>query len=250
MGDAATTVLGSSQLIGIVRFHDGGDVSGAVDALARGGIELLEITIDTPGALAAVELAAGNGRTVGVGTIVSGAQVDECATAGARFVVSPGLSVDVIERAHELGLEPIPGIFTATELLAARAAGARIMKLFPASCGGPGYLRALRGPFPTAALVPTGGVRIDEHARSADVEERTDAVADDIVGIPRLVVVVARRGSKGCHNAVEVMPVFQSYVLVDHLRPQRFDVPNPISTYPYLCTFCRAALSATSPLSA
>ena len=64
MGDAATTVLGSSQLIGIMRFHDSGDVSGAVDALARGGIELLEITIDTPGALAAVELAAGNGRTV------------------------------------------------------------------------------------------------------------------------------------------------------------------------------------------
>jgi 2-dehydro-3-deoxyphosphogluconate aldolase / (4S)-4-hydroxy-2-oxoglutarate aldolase len=182
MGDAATTVLGSSQLIGIVRFHDGGDVSGAVDALARGGIELLEITIDTPGALAAVELAAGNGRTVGVGTIVSGAQVDECAAAGARFVVSPGLSVEVIERAHELGLEPIPGIFTATELLAAEAAGARIMKLFPASCGGPGYLRALRGPFPTAALVPTGGVRIDEIRSYLDAGATVVALGGELVG--------------------------------------------------------------------
>jgi 2-dehydro-3-deoxyphosphogluconate aldolase/(4S)-4-hydroxy-2-oxoglutarate aldolase len=182
MGDAATTVLGSSQLIGIVRFHDGGDVSGAVDALARGGIELLEITIDTPGALAAVELAAGNGRTVGVGTIVSGPQVDKCAAAGARFVVSPGLSVEVIERAHELGLEPIPGIFTATELLAAEAAGARIMKLFPASYGGPGYLRALRGPFPTAALVPTGGVRIDEIRAYLDAGATVVALGGELVG--------------------------------------------------------------------
>lgn len=182
MGDAATTVLGSSQLIGIVRFHDGGDVSGAVDALARGGIELLEITIDTPGALAAVELAAGNGRTVGVGTIVSGAQVDECAAAGARFVVSPGLSVEVIERANELGLEPIPGIFTATELLAAEAAGARIMKLFPASLGGTGYLRALRGPFPTAALVPTGGVRIDEIRAYLDAGATVVALGGELVG--------------------------------------------------------------------
>ena len=84
-------------------------------SLARGGIELLEITIDTPGALAAVEQAAREGRTVGVGTIVSADQVAECAAAGARFVVSPGLSVEVIERAHALGLEPIPGVFTATE---------------------------------------------------------------------------------------------------------------------------------------
>lgn len=83
------------------------------------------------------------------------------AAAGARFVVSPGLVPEVIETARSLGLEAVPGIFTATEILAATAAGARV-KLFPASCGGPSYLRALRGPFPTTALVPTGGVRVDE----------------------------------------------------------------------------------------
>ncbi|HEX2303403.1 MAG TPA: bifunctional 4-hydroxy-2-oxoglutarate aldolase/2-dehydro-3-deoxy-phosphogluconate aldolase [Gaiella sp.] len=180
--DDAATVLGSSRLIGIVRFHEGGDVVGAVDALARGGIELLEITIDTPGALAAVEQAAREGRTVGVGTIVSADQVAECAAAGARFVVSPGLSVEVIERAHALGLEPIPGVFTATELLAAIAAGARIMKLFPASCGGPSYLRALRGPFPTAALVPTGGVRIDEIPAYLDAGATVVALGGELVG--------------------------------------------------------------------
>ena len=180
MGQA--TVLGSSPLIGIVRFHDGGDVSGAVDALARGGIELLEITIDTPGALEAVERAAGNGHTVGVGTVVSADQVDQCAAVGARFVVSPGLSVDVITRARELGLEPIPGVFTATEILAATAAGAGVMKLFPASPGGPTYLRALRGPFPTAALVPTGGVRIDEIRAYLDAGAAVVALGSELVG--------------------------------------------------------------------
>ncbi|HEY2936048.1 MAG TPA: bifunctional 4-hydroxy-2-oxoglutarate aldolase/2-dehydro-3-deoxy-phosphogluconate aldolase [Gaiellaceae bacterium] len=176
------TVLDSSPLLGIVRFQNGGDVSGAVDALVLGGIELVEVTIDTPGALAAVERAAGEGRAVGVGTVVSTEQVRACAAAGARFVVSPGLIAEVIRDAQELGLEPVPGVFTATEILTATAAGARVMKLFPASCGGPSYLRALRGPFPTTALVPTGGVRLDEIAAYFDAGATVVALGSGLVG--------------------------------------------------------------------
>jgi 2-dehydro-3-deoxyphosphogluconate aldolase/(4S)-4-hydroxy-2-oxoglutarate aldolase len=171
-----------SPLLGIVRFHHGGDVSGAIDALVRGGIELVEVTIDTPGALAAVERAAGEGRTMGVGTVVSAEQVRACAEAGARFVVSPGLVAEVVQTALELGLEPVPGVFTATELLAAAAAGAQLMKLFPASCGGPSYLRALRGPFPAAQLVPTGGVRLDEIDAYFDAGAAVVALGSDLVG--------------------------------------------------------------------
>jgi 2-dehydro-3-deoxyphosphogluconate aldolase/(4S)-4-hydroxy-2-oxoglutarate aldolase len=176
------TVLESSPLLGIVRFHDGGDVSGAVDALFRGGIELVEVTIDTPGALAAIELAAGEGRTVGVGTVVSAEQVRACAAAGARFVVSPGMVAEVIRDAQELGLEPVPGVFTATEILMATAAGARVMKLFPASSGGPPYLRALRGPFPTTAIVPTGGVRLDEIVAYFDAGATAVALGSELAG--------------------------------------------------------------------
>lgn len=175
-------MLDSSPLLGIVRFQNGGDVSGAVDALVLGGIELVEVTIDTPGALAAVERAAGEGRAVGVGTVVSTEQVRACAAAGARFVVSPGLIAEVIRDAQELGLEPVPGVFTATEILTATAAGARVMKLFPASCGGPSYLRALRGPFPTTALVPTGGVRLDEIAAYFDAGATVVALGSGLVG--------------------------------------------------------------------
>jgi 2-dehydro-3-deoxyphosphogluconate aldolase/(4S)-4-hydroxy-2-oxoglutarate aldolase len=179
---AEATVLESSPLLGIVRFHDGGDISGAVEALVSGGIELVEVTIDTPGALAAVERAAGEGRVVGVGTVVSAEQVRACAAAGARFVVSPGLIAEVIRDARELGLEPVPGVFTATEILTATAAGALVMKLFPASCGGPAYLRALRAPFPTTALVPTGGVRLDEIVAYFEAGATVVALGSELVG--------------------------------------------------------------------
>jgi 2-dehydro-3-deoxyphosphogluconate aldolase/(4S)-4-hydroxy-2-oxoglutarate aldolase len=156
------TLLGSTPLLAIVRFPDGGDVVGAMEALVEGGVERLEVTADTPGAFAAVEHAARSGHTVGVGTVLSGDQVRAAAAAGAHFVVSPGLVHEVIDVARELDLEPVPGVFTATEILAATAAGADVLKLFPASHGGPSYLRALRGPFPETALVATGGVRVDE----------------------------------------------------------------------------------------
>jgi 2-dehydro-3-deoxyphosphogluconate aldolase / (4S)-4-hydroxy-2-oxoglutarate aldolase len=176
------TLLGPGSLIGIVRFHEGGDVAGAMAALVRGGIEQVEVTIDTPGALDAVAGAAGEGRTVGVGTIVDSEQVRAAAAAGAQFVVSPGLVPEVIETALTLGLEPMPGVFTATEILTASAAGARVMKLFPASSGGPSYLRALRGPFPTIPIIPTGGVRIEEVQAYLEAGATAIALGSDLVG--------------------------------------------------------------------
>jgi 2-dehydro-3-deoxyphosphogluconate aldolase / (4S)-4-hydroxy-2-oxoglutarate aldolase len=174
--------LGTGAVLGIVRFHEGGDVSGAMEALARGGVELVEVTIDTPGALHAVEQAVGDGRTVGVGTVVSAEQVRASAAAGAGFVVSPGLVPEVLETANSLGLAAVPGVFTPTEMLAATAAGARVMKLFPASCGGPAYLRALRGPFPDVALIPTGGVRLDQIQAYLDAGASVVALGSELVG--------------------------------------------------------------------
>ena len=174
--------IGSTPLIAIVRFHDGGDLRGTVDALVRGGIEAIELTIDTPGALAAVAEAAEAGRTVGVGTVLTADQVRASAAAGARFVVSPALVPEVIEIALELGLEPLPGVYTATELLQATAARARAVKLFPASAGGPGYLKALRGPFPAVPIVPTGGIRIDEIAAYLEAGATSVALGSELVG--------------------------------------------------------------------
>jgi 2-dehydro-3-deoxyphosphogluconate aldolase / (4S)-4-hydroxy-2-oxoglutarate aldolase len=173
-------VLGSASLIAIVRFHEGGDLVAALEALAHGGVELLEVTIDTPGALVAVERAAGAGRTVGVGTVLSAEHVRASAAAGARFVVSPGFIGEVMETAHDVGVEPMPGVFTATEILEAAAAGARVLKLFPA--GGPSYLRALRGPFPATPLVPTGGVRLDQIQPYLEAGATAVGLGSELVG--------------------------------------------------------------------
>jgi 2-dehydro-3-deoxyphosphogluconate aldolase/(4S)-4-hydroxy-2-oxoglutarate aldolase len=179
---ANASVFGSTRLLAIVRFHEGGDILGTLDALARGGVDLFEITIDTPGALAAAQRAAEDGKSVGVGTVTSADQVRACAAAGVRFVVSPGLIREVIEVARSLDLESLPGVFTATELIEATALGARVMKVFPASYGGPGYIRALRGPFPTASLVPTGGVRVDEIQSYLEAGATAVALGSELVG--------------------------------------------------------------------
>jgi 2-dehydro-3-deoxyphosphogluconate aldolase / (4S)-4-hydroxy-2-oxoglutarate aldolase len=159
------SVIETSRVLAIVRFRSGGDVDATLDAIDAGGIGLSEVTIDTPGGLEAVGRSAAKGRIVGVGTVLTADEVRECADAGARFVVSPGIVDEVIGEALERGLEPIAGAFTASEILRALALGVHTVKLFPASTGGPAHVRSLRGPFPTTPFVPTGGIAVkDVHA--------------------------------------------------------------------------------------
>jgi 2-dehydro-3-deoxyphosphogluconate aldolase / (4S)-4-hydroxy-2-oxoglutarate aldolase len=173
---------GRSPLIAIVRFAAGGALADVVRALAAGGIELTEITIDTPGALAGVEEAVAAGHTVGVGTVVTAEHVRASARAGASFVVSPGLVAEVVKEAWACGIEPIPGVFTGTEVLAAMSAGARLLKLFPVAAVGPRYLQALRAPFPHAAFVPTGGIALSEIRGYLDAGATAVALGSQLVG--------------------------------------------------------------------
>jgi 2-dehydro-3-deoxyphosphogluconate aldolase/(4S)-4-hydroxy-2-oxoglutarate aldolase len=176
------TVIGSSNLLAIVRFRSGGGLAATVEALDEGGISLVEVTIDTPGALEAVERAASVGRTIGVGTVLTAEQVRRCADAGARFVVSPGLVDEVVTGALERGLEPIPGVFTATEILRALAMGVEAVKLFPASVGGPDHVRALRGPFPATPFLPTGGIGVKDVRRYLDAGATCVGLGGELVG--------------------------------------------------------------------
>jgi 2-dehydro-3-deoxyphosphogluconate aldolase/(4S)-4-hydroxy-2-oxoglutarate aldolase len=97
------SLITSSRVLGIVRFREPADIEGVLTAMAEGGIDLLEVTIDTPGALEAVSVSAGIGRAIGVGTVRTGEQVKRCADAGGRFVVSPVFEPEVLEAAHQLG---------------------------------------------------------------------------------------------------------------------------------------------------
>lgn len=153
------TILDRGPVLAIVRYRAGGNVWAALEVLADAGIPLLEVTVDTPGALDAVRTAADAGRTIGVGTVLTADQVLASRDAGASFVVSPSCLPEVIETALDVGIEPIPGVLSPTELVTAVRAGATAVKVFPAApVGGPTYIRALRGPFPDVPLLPTGGV--------------------------------------------------------------------------------------------
>lgn len=152
----------SAKVLGIVRYRSAGDIEAAVEALVRGGIEAVEVTLDTPGALEAVERGRRTGVSIGVGTVLEPDQVSRCVDAGAAFVVSPGIVTGVIERALALDIDIVPGAFTPTEIIRAHSSGAAAVKVFPASLGGADYLRALRGPLPDVPLVPTGGIGIEE----------------------------------------------------------------------------------------
>jgi len=130
-------------------------------ALVAGGVRVLELTLRTPVALQAVAAIVRQveGAIVGVGTLTRPEQLAQAFDAGARFGVSPGLTVELADAALGSSLPLLPGVMTPSEVLAARTAGYRAMKLFPArQAGGVGMLKALAGPFPEALFCPTGGI--------------------------------------------------------------------------------------------
>jgi len=135
------------------------DVDARVAALAAAGVGVVEITLDDPGALAAIERARGRGDvTVIAGTVRRADQVDEAVKAGAEGVVSPGFVPAVVARAAELGVPAVPGALTPTEVETAWTAGAALVKLFPGSLGGPAYVRELLAPLADVPLLVTGGI--------------------------------------------------------------------------------------------
>jgi len=130
-------------------------------ALVAGGVRVLELTLRTPVALQAMQAIVSEveGAIVGAGTITRPEDFEACRKAGAVFGVSPGLTAELVAGANASGLPLLPGVMTPSEVIAARAAGFRQLKLFPAQqAGGTGMLRALAGPFPDTVFCPTGGV--------------------------------------------------------------------------------------------
>ena len=132
-------------------------------ALVAGGLPVLEITLRTPVALAAIAKIAKEVKdaVVGVGTISRVEHFQQAKDAGALFGISPGLTPELIAAAQTCGFSFLPGIMTPSELIAARNAGFTELKLFPAmQAGGIGMLKALYGPFPEITFCPTGGISL------------------------------------------------------------------------------------------
>jgi 2-dehydro-3-deoxyphosphogluconate aldolase / (4S)-4-hydroxy-2-oxoglutarate aldolase len=166
-GDEVVERLCAQRVIPVAVIEDLGSVLPLAEALERGGLPVVEVTFRSDAAPDAIHLFAEQTRLLaGAGTVVRREQVDAAVEAGARFVVSPGLGRGVVERCMELGVPVIPGVATATEIMAALDLGLSLLKFFPAEAsGGVPSLRALRGPFPDVRFVPSGGITA---ANSAD----------------------------------------------------------------------------------
>lgn len=160
--------IGEIGIVPVVRAATVEDATSAVQAICAGGIPILEITMTVPNATSVIRhLAREYGTTVliGAGTVTTAEQAEQCIHAGAEFIVSPGLSLPVLGVARARAKLAIPGALTPTELMHAQENGAKLIKIFPCgNVGGPKYLRSLRGPFPNAALIPTGGVNASNAA--------------------------------------------------------------------------------------
>jgi 2-dehydro-3-deoxyphosphogluconate aldolase/(4S)-4-hydroxy-2-oxoglutarate aldolase len=156
--------IGEIGIVPVVRAATVDEANRAVEAICAGGVPIVEITMTVPDAVSLISEVAHRyaGQVlVGAGTVVTAAQAEACISAGAEFLVSPGLSLPVLAVAGSAGKLAIPGALTPTELMNAQENGARIVKIFPCgNVGGPKYLRSLKAPFPKACLIPTGGVNM------------------------------------------------------------------------------------------
>jgi 2-dehydro-3-deoxyphosphogluconate aldolase / (4S)-4-hydroxy-2-oxoglutarate aldolase len=133
----------------------------AAEALRAGGVRLIELTLDGEHALAALDVVRprfDGSMIVGAGTVRSAADAQAAIAAGAEFLVSPNLDEPTVELARAAAVLHLPGVLTPTEAARALSLGCVMVKLFPAEPLGPAYLRALRGPLPELAYVPTGGL--------------------------------------------------------------------------------------------
>jgi 2-dehydro-3-deoxyphosphogluconate aldolase/(4S)-4-hydroxy-2-oxoglutarate aldolase len=154
-------ILGLAPVIPVLTITDLGHAVPLARALVAGGLRVLEITLRTPVALAAIEAirAAVPGAVIGVGTLTRAVDFAAADRVGAQFGVSPGLTPELAAAARGARFALLPGVMTPTELIVARAAGFNVLKLFPAEqAGGLGMLRALGAPFPDVLFCPTGGI--------------------------------------------------------------------------------------------
>ncbi|MEQ8144130.1 bifunctional 4-hydroxy-2-oxoglutarate aldolase/2-dehydro-3-deoxy-phosphogluconate aldolase [Streptomyces sp. OP7] len=160
----SASVLGLAPVVPVVVIEDAADAVPLGRALVAGGLPAIEVTLRTPAAPDAMRAIAGEvpGAVVGAGTVITPEQVTGAVAAGARFLVSPGWTDALLTAMRASGVPFLPGVSTASEVMALLERGVREMKFFPArAAGGTAFLKSLAGPLPQARFCPTGGIGPD-----------------------------------------------------------------------------------------
>jgi 2-dehydro-3-deoxyphosphogluconate aldolase/(4S)-4-hydroxy-2-oxoglutarate aldolase len=159
----ALTRLREQHLLAVIRSSSTAAALGAADAVAKGGISLIEVTFSVPAAPSVMaELAGREGVIVGAGTVLTVEQARDALASGAKFIVAPNFSREVAEVALAARVMYVPGAYTTTEIVAAHAAGAHVIKVYPVGvAGGPPYIQTIREPLPHIPLLAAGGTTLE-----------------------------------------------------------------------------------------
>ena len=172
-------------IVPVVRAASAAEALLAAEAVCRGGIPIVEITMTVPGAIEVIrELTKNNssGALIGAGTVLDEEMARRCRDAGAQFLVSPGFDRQMVEFAVREGILIMAGALTPTEVITAWKAGADFVKVFPCGqVGGAKYIKALKGPLPQIPLVPTGGVNLNTAAEFIEAGAAALGVGGELV---------------------------------------------------------------------
>jgi 2-dehydro-3-deoxyphosphogluconate aldolase/(4S)-4-hydroxy-2-oxoglutarate aldolase len=160
-------VIRQSGVVAIMRTQSSEQLIAAAEAIKAGGVQVIEVTMTTPGALDVIARARakfGEDVLFGAGSVLDAETARAAILSGAGLVVAPTLNLDVIALCSRYSVPVVPGCYTPTEMLTAWEAGADMVKLFPASIGGPNLVKAILAPLPQLEIVPVGGVNLDNAA--------------------------------------------------------------------------------------
>ena len=162
----------------------------AVEAIHRGGIDAVELTMTIPGAIALIDTLVrrfGDQLVIGAGTVLDAKTAHECVAAGAAFIVSPILDLATVAQCRKHGIPAIPGALTPTEIMAAVRAGADAVKVFPCGAlGGASYIRSIKAPLPDVHLIATGGVSLEATADFIRAGASAVGLGADLVDIAEI----------------------------------------------------------------
>lgn len=180
-------LVAKDRIIAVLRTPDSTYLIDVALALVKAGICCIEVTLTTGGAMQSIQALRSRLEkdtcAVGAGSVLTVDDLEAAQSAGATYTLAPTLDLDVLSRAHQLGIAHVPGVATPTEALTAWRAGAAAVKVFPASqLGGPSYVKALLGPLPNIKLIPTGGVGPDEVASYLNAGAVAVGVGGPLIG--------------------------------------------------------------------
>lgn len=187
MSETTQQMIERVGLIPVLRARNAAQAHAVVKAMMAGGVNVVEVTMTVPGAvdlLKELKREYGSELLLGSGTVTTADEAAATIEAGAEFVVSPSLHLDVIAKTRELGKLSVPGALTPTEAITAWRAGADYVKIFPCSAlGGASYLKALLAPFPHLKVIPTGGVTLQTAESFIRAGARALGVGSDLVNL-------------------------------------------------------------------